>query len=355
MIASTPHWWVIFIPSRVASRVMCTCPQLIARIDLYRFLFDMRATPTPLSLIWTSLLAWIVTMFPYRPGIRRFRRLRIYKRTLLHVMHDSRVGLIVQCWLLVFSWHLATGGLIECVVAKGGLREHRLELVGQGDFGELLLEEWRVGVLHLWSLQTFQREGVWKGMGATGRRQGVVRVLVRLMGFMNVDHQVATVVLRYKIVWYAFPLLMNDSPWILYWRNNNRRLSAWHDSESQRSPRYMNASSPFPRLAHCLLLVDSRRSLRASLWAALLNGCKLVTATPSYNFPEAVKLNLQVFIIFIISGSTDTRSSLRSVSIRGLMVDTVYHLGGVVTTLKSTQLIVEYCRVSHMVRASVVA
>lgn len=148
---------------------------------------------------------------------------------------------------------------------------------------------------------------------------------------------------------------MNDSPWILYRRNYNRRLSAWHDPESQRSPRYVNTSSPFPRLAHCLLLVDSRRSLRASLWAALLNGCKLVTATPSYNFPEAVKLNLQVFIIFIIGGATDTRSSLWSVSIRGLMIDTVYHLGGVVTTLKSTQLIVEYCRVSHVVRASVVA
>ncbi len=147
---------------------------------------------------------------------------------------------------------------------------------------------------------------------------------------------------------------MNDSPWILYRRNYNRRLSAWHDSESQRSPRYMNASSPFPRFADRLLLVDSRRSLRASLWAALLNGCKLVTATPSDHFPETVKLNLQVFIIFIIGGA-DTGSSLWSVSIRGLMIDTVYHLGGVVTTLKSTQLIVEYSRVSHMVRASVVA
>ena len=42
------------------------------------------------------------------------------------------------------------------MVAKGGLREHGLELVGHGDFGELLVEERRVGVLHLWSLQTFE-------------------------------------------------------------------------------------------------------------------------------------------------------------------------------------------------------
>jgi len=146
---------------------------------------------------------------------------------------------------------------------------------------------------------------------------------------------------------------MNDSPWILYRRNNNRRLSTWHDSESQRSPRYMNAGSPFPWLAHCLLLVDSRRSLRPSLWPALLNRCKLV-ATPSYNFSETVKLNLQVFIIFIIGG-TDTGSSLWSVSICGLMVDTVYHLGGVVTTLKSTELIVKYSRVSHVMSPSIIA
>ena len=142
MIASTPHWWVIFdhsIPPCVPSRVMRTCPQLVARVYLYRFLFYMRAAmrPTSLSLIWTSLFPWIVAMLPYRPRVCSFWCLRIYKWTLLHVMHYSHIRLVVQSRWLVFHWHLppATRGSIECVVAKGRLREHWLELVVGGDFG----------------------------------------------------------------------------------------------------------------------------------------------------------------------------------------------------------------------------
>jgi hypothetical protein len=193
MIASTPHGWVILnpIPPCVPSRMMRACPQLVAWIDLYRFLFHMRAAmcPAPLSLIWTSLFPWIITMFPYRPGIRRFRRLRIYKRTLLNIMHDSRISLIDQCWLLVFCWHLpTTGGLIECMIAQSGLREHWLELVGS-DFGDKwLFYERGVGVLHFRGLQTFEGQGVWECVGATRRRKGVVRVQMRLLRLMQVNH-----------------------------------------------------------------------------------------------------------------------------------------------------------------------
>lgn len=117
----------------------------------------------------------------------------------------------------------------------------------------------------------------------------------------------------------------------------------------------MNAGSAFPRFAHCLLLVYSRGCLGSSLWSALLNRCKLLLISTSYNFSETVKLNLKVFIVLIITCTVQTypRCPLWSVSIGCLLINTINHLRGrVVKSLKSVELIVKYSGMPHMMSSS---
>ncbi len=226
---------------------MCTCPQLIVWVDLHWLLLHMWATVSPAAPLissWLLLLCspGVVAVFPYRSW-SRFWRLRIHEGTLWHssIVHHCRIGLVVQCWLLIFRRYLSTIRssklMLKPMVAKRGLGEHRLELLVLRHL-ELMIEKGRATlvffhIFNFWRLQPFEWERVGQGLATTWSGDGVVRVRVMLRRMlMNIDHQIASIILRSHIVWYAFTFLVNHSARVLNRWNHDRSLSWWHNSKS---------------------------------------------------------------------------------------------------------------------------
>lgn len=118
----------------------------------------------------------------------------------------------------------------------------------------------------------------------------------------------------------------------------------------------MNAGDTLPRFAHCLLFIDSWCRLRPSLWSTLLNWSELLLITSGNDLPETIQLNLKVFVILIIASTTHTNTGcpLRSIGVRSLLIDAIYNLGSIFTSLKSVKLICENCGMSHMMPPSTI-